>query len=449
MRVMFKNGATRARAAAWAQWLAFATVMAGTIWLMDDAASWSRGCLLVVFGLGSGLILVRLRPRKIPVLNYHSVSGDPEWLQIADRLSISPDAFERQLAYLARHGYRSVFVSEAHGILAVDDSVPFLGKPVALTFDDGYADNWIAVLPLLRKYGFKATVFVSPGFIADADRCRPTMEEAPPGEIDWSGYLTWPELRAMQHSGLMEIQSHGVSHARVFTGAGPVGFIGPRKSNRWLLWETRPETRTHWWRGAADDRSLWGHPVFPQAAALAQRAYRPDPEAVAHMMSWAAKEGGELFGRPDWERRLHDEWVRYRLAHGDRGGYETNGEYVRRLGEDLGESRQVLERRLGRPVEALCWPENRFSAVGGQVARRVGYRVTVSNRHDSRNVVGEAPDSIVRVFIGRCAAGFRSAFLDDVAFILEVKVFEGWYVLYPILAVMHLSRKILLAARRV
>jgi len=108
----------------------------------------------------------------------------------------------------------------------------------------------------------------------------------------------------------------------------------------------------------------------------------------------------------------------------------------------------VLESNLGVTVKALCWPENAFSETSERLARQLGYAVTVSNRHNSRNAVREAPDRIVRVFIGSHAAGVRSTLGDFVGFILELKVFEGGYVWYPVLAVMHLAKKVAFAIRR-
>ncbi|MEI6515154.1 MAG: polysaccharide deacetylase family protein [bacterium] len=448
MKAIFNNGATRARMAAWAWWVLFLFAMTGVYLFVNAPPWWGRLCLLTAFGLGSGLILVRLRPRKIPVLNYHSVSADPEWLQIGDRVSLTPSAFERQLAYLARQGYQSLFVSEVHALLAGCHNPESQVKHVALTFDDGYADNWIAAFPLLRKYGIKATMFVSTGFITGADGCRPTIGDVAPDALDWSGYLTWPELRAMQASGLVEVQSHGGTHTRVFTGSEVQGFVGPGKPNLWLLLNNRPDIRPGWWSKLGDDRSLWGHPVFRQAPSLAHRAYQPDKEAVENLMSWAGGAGGAVFAGADWEQRLFEEWRRERHVHGDRGHRESREEYERRVEEELGESRRILERELGVMVYVLCWPENRFSEEGEQIACGMGYLATVSNRHKSRNVAGESPESIVRVFIGGRAAGVRSPFLDYLAFILELKVFEGWYNWYPVLAVMHLARKVVFAARR-
>jgi peptidoglycan/xylan/chitin deacetylase (PgdA/CDA1 family) len=451
MGLIFDNGATCARAAAWGLWALFVAAGTGIVFVSGSMSASGWLGLLLVFGLGSRLILVRLRPLKIPVLNYHSVSANPEWLRIGDRVSESPAAFERQLMYLKRHGYRSLTISELRGFLAGVSRLDPPGKYVALTLDDGYADNWIAAFPLLKKYGMKATMFVSSAFVDDAACCRRTIDdcaESKWAELDWSGYLTWPELRVMQHSGLVEIQSHGHAHTRVFAKAELQGFVGPTKANLWLLWSLRPEIRTRWWQEFEADRTMWGQPVFRQMPALAHRAYRPDPEAVAHIMSWAQDQSRRVFDKPDWERRLHEEWRRHIYGHGGGGSWESQEAYEQRVEDDLREAKTMLERELGVRVDALCWPENAFSEAGERLAGQTGYTVTVSNRHNSRNMIGEAPDRLARVFIGSHAIGFRSSGLDFAAFVLELKVFEGWYVMYPALFCIHRTKKLVWTIRQ-
>ncbi len=66
-------------------------------------------------------------------------------------------------------------------------------KPVAITFDDGYEDNYLEALPIMEKYGMRATVFV---IVAN---------------VGQPGYLSWDELRDMQTRG-MGIGSHTLSH---------------------------------------------------------------------------------------------------------------------------------------------------------------------------------------------------------------------------------------------
>lgn len=69
-----------------------------------------------------------------------------------------------------------------------------MGKEVLLTFDDGLKTVWKYGAPLLKRYGFQAIAFVVPRYVGR------------------SRYLTWEEMERMQESGLLDIQSHTLSH---------------------------------------------------------------------------------------------------------------------------------------------------------------------------------------------------------------------------------------------
>jgi peptidoglycan/xylan/chitin deacetylase (PgdA/CDA1 family) len=72
---------------------------------------------------------------------------------------------------------------------------PLPDKPVIITFDDGYRDNFTSAFPLFQERGMTATFFVVTDFI---DEQRPE-------------YLTWDMARAMLAGG-MSIESHGRNH---------------------------------------------------------------------------------------------------------------------------------------------------------------------------------------------------------------------------------------------
>ena len=125
---------------------------------------------------------------SIPVLNYHSVTIDPGNIVV-----ISPAKLEEQLTYLHDHGYTPVslatFISLIEG--NVIEAAP--EKPVLLTFDDGYIDNYEQAMPLLAKYAFPATLFISPGM------------------SNQEGYLNWEQIKKLQEAG-WDIQPHGMTH---------------------------------------------------------------------------------------------------------------------------------------------------------------------------------------------------------------------------------------------
>jgi peptidoglycan/xylan/chitin deacetylase (PgdA/CDA1 family)/glycosyltransferase involved in cell wall biosynthesis len=96
---------------------------------------------------------------ELPALLYHHVG--PAHPGAVPGLTISPKRFERQVRWLARRGYAGIRASDWLGWLREGRSLP--EKPVLFTFDDAYTDIAKYALPILRKYGFSATVFVVTG----------------------------------------------------------------------------------------------------------------------------------------------------------------------------------------------------------------------------------------------------------------------------------------------
>jgi peptidoglycan/xylan/chitin deacetylase (PgdA/CDA1 family) len=135
------------------------------------------------------------------VLCYHAVSSS--W---PAALSVTPEAFERQLAMLARRGYRGARLTDA---LSGNRD----GRVVSVTFDDGYRSVLELAKPILDRHGYPGTLFV-PTDWPDAD--RPMRWR---GIDRWLGTphereltpLTWPELRELTAAG-WEIGSHTCSH---------------------------------------------------------------------------------------------------------------------------------------------------------------------------------------------------------------------------------------------
>lgn len=125
---------------------------------------------------------------SIPVLNYHSVTIDP-----GNVVVISPTKLEEQLTYLHDHGYTPVTLSTFISLIEGKSVEAAPEKPVLLTFDDGYIDNYEQAMPLLAKYAFPATLFISPG------------------TSDQEGYLNWEQIKKLQEAG-WDIQPHGMTH---------------------------------------------------------------------------------------------------------------------------------------------------------------------------------------------------------------------------------------------
>ena len=138
----------------------------------------------------------------LPILCYHHV-GVPARGDGHRHLWLSRARFEAQMSYLAERGYHCLSLRDAGDYLKLRHKVP--ARTVALTFDDGYQDFYGEAYPLLRQYGFGATVFV--------------VAEAVGGVSRWAGnpefpLLGWEEIRRLNREGI-EFGSHSLTHPRL------------------------------------------------------------------------------------------------------------------------------------------------------------------------------------------------------------------------------------------
>jgi peptidoglycan/xylan/chitin deacetylase (PgdA/CDA1 family) len=142
------------------------------------------------------------------ILAYHSVCDERE-----DGLAVRTADFRRQMHYLAERGYRSVRLS--------DLSDARIEKAVAITFDDGYSDNFTHAMPILQELGFVATVFVVADMI---DSPEPFWWDAPKIRTDAARQLfqplSWERVRLMADAGF-EIGSHTCTHPDGFAELSP------------------------------------------------------------------------------------------------------------------------------------------------------------------------------------------------------------------------------------
>ena len=124
------------------------------------------------------------------VLEYHAIGSHPDWPQ---GMVVAPATFDRHLQYLQEKGYHMVTVAELADRLATGKSME---KYIALSFDDGYTDNYTEAFPLLKKYNARGTFSIINSKIG--------------GKI----YMNVEQLKEMQRAG-MEIASHTFSHNRL------------------------------------------------------------------------------------------------------------------------------------------------------------------------------------------------------------------------------------------
>lgn len=131
---------------------------------------------------------------KIPVVMYHAVLKDRSR---HGKYVISPEELENDLVYLEKHGYTTVLVSD---LIAYTNGGKLPEKPILLTFDDGYYNNYLYAFEIAKRHSAK---FVISPIGYWADQYTETGEQNA-----YYTHATWDQLREMAGSGLVEVQNH-------------------------------------------------------------------------------------------------------------------------------------------------------------------------------------------------------------------------------------------------
>ncbi|MER6950736.1 polysaccharide deacetylase family protein [Nonomuraea sp. NPDC000554] len=139
---------------------------------------------------------------RVPILMYHSVTDRPN--EETKPHSVRPSDLADQLAYLSESGFTPMTLGDLVASRNKNTGMP--SKPIVITFDDGYADFHSHALPLLDRYRFPATVFLTSGWVADAgdDAAGRALDEM----------LTWTQAREAAQTGI-EIGGHSHSHPQL------------------------------------------------------------------------------------------------------------------------------------------------------------------------------------------------------------------------------------------
>lgn len=126
----------------------------------------------------------------VPVLMYHSIDYEK-----GNELRVPKELFKKHMKYLKDNGYTTITMNEFYKF--INDNKPVPRKSVVITFDDGYKDNYVNAYPILKEFGFKATIFVITSNIDKEKRC-----------------LSSAEIKEMNENGI-DIESHTVNHDKL------------------------------------------------------------------------------------------------------------------------------------------------------------------------------------------------------------------------------------------
>lgn len=148
------------------------------------------------------------RTAHVPILMYHYLSVPPADADIYRLdLSVTPDQFAAHLDALQTAGYTTISLYDL--VQNLTQGAPLPEKPVVITFDDGYRDNYENAFPLLVAHNMTATFFVVTDFI----------------DGEYPEYVTWDMVRALYEAG-MSVEAHGRNHVSL-----------ENRDNDYLVWQ--------------------------------------------------------------------------------------------------------------------------------------------------------------------------------------------------------------------
>ncbi len=298
----------------------------------------------------------RAGPRAVILLYHrvHELSHDPQLL------SVTPDRFARQLNHLRRN-YRVVSLEKLTDTM--EQCPDQIDRQVAVTFDDGYADNLIHAKPLLEQYGVPATVFVASGCLQQ-------------GREFW-----WDELESLflQPSVLpakLCLAINGGSREWALGNAAQYGHEESAQHRSWTI--LRQETPTP------------RHRIYRELCTAIRPLSEPDREKVFdHLREWSGREAPVR----ETHRALTREEVK-QLASGqfvDVGAHTVSHSVLSTLSpedqkSEIQQSRNELERLTMKPVTSFAYPygtRSDYTLNTAAIVRDAGFAVACSNIPES------------------------------------------------------------------
>lgn len=267
--------------------------------------------------------------RKVLILLYHRVFPGNH---------IDPETFEGQMKIL-KDRFQPLSLEEVAAFAKGELKLKKDGCHI--TFDDGWADNFVYAYPILKKNGLKGTLFAATSFISNQETARPNLEDYWQGKIAYQDlfqgkdndqaaadiaqrkqsdqFLTWTEINSMRP--VIEVETHGHYHAYHFKSKKIIGQVGEKMIGRqnWLL--------------------LSGINLNPN-----EKIY----------------ESGSALIYPRYDRLKNE--------------LEKRDTYEKRVLEELKISRETIEKNTGRISNYLAWPYGEYNELAIKLAQEAGLK---------------------------------------------------------------------------
>jgi peptidoglycan/xylan/chitin deacetylase (PgdA/CDA1 family) len=367
--------------------------------------------------------------KSIPVIMYHNIGiVNQNWLW--SHLTCPWELFQDHLVWMKKFKIETISIQQLYDYKRNNIKLP--DRSIVLTFDDGYLDNWVFAYPLLKKYGFKGTIFVNPEFVDKRNLVRKNLEDVwhkgvPIDELEKDGFLSWSEIKIMDSEGVVDIQSHSMSHTWYFCSDEIIDFHSPGNNKYpWLLWNMKPERKSYYISENQEHFMPYGMPIYSHGRSLGIRRYYEDQNLGRYLADYVKDQGINLFRGNDWKSKLYRQADTYKRTHTLRDRFETDEEVKDRYTYELKRSKEILEKKLDKPIHFLCWPGGAKNETSIRICFDAGYiAYTLSSlKGGGTNIYPEEPSRIYRIGAPSIQRNRQIYYMGGLAFVIRYLSFK-------------------------
>lgn len=283
---------------------------------------------------------------KIPIFIYHDINRE---------------LFDEELKFLSANGYRTLSSSELF-----QQNFSAFSKNVCLRFDDCRIDCRIIAHPYLKKYSYKAVMFVCPEFIN-------SHSQTSNAESCGMKYCSWEQLREMVHEGTADIQNHSMEHELVFVSDRVIDFERPYLDGKALYPKFLSAQKT----------PQWGIPIYEYKwKGAVETEFLPKREISSACADFVNRNGGiDFFMEKSWKRKISRFYES--VAKNDRGKYTKidfdRESYIR---NSLRNAQSEIFRNLGVTPEFFAPPVHSYDPLVIKILKEEGFKGLFNRREN-------------------------------------------------------------------
>ena len=370
----------------------------------------------------------------IPVIMLHSVGAEnSDW--VFSYVSEPIYLFEQKIKLLRKKNYNFILWDDLYNHMSGNKKLP--KKSIMLTFDDGYLDNWVNVYPILRKYDAKATIFVNPDFVDTSEDIRPNRENGTNKSsknchINDLGFLNWNEMKMMERSGLVDIQSHSMTHTWYPSSDKIIDFVDHGdKKYPWIAWNKDKSIKPYYINIEYSNLLDPGMPVYEFEKSLICRRCFPSTKISEELIQFAKNNKKKFLELKDWKIKIREYANLLKKKYSKETIYETEEDYRDRVYNELFNSKKIIEEKLEKRVDYICWPGGGYNNLVCEIAKEIGYKawpISLKDNKNYKNRFNSDPQKIIRIptyhrYKGR--KGKKYGFANELFFYNGIRTHTG------------------------